>query len=295
MLPPPPRLPEGLHRRMDAAESMQRALASVAAMVSNGEQPPSLVARIACEVGAEIVERLRGPGDDLNSVELSRRYATSRTPVREALMLLEKEGLVTVPPRRRPRVSVLDIRDVREIYRTRSALLEFIAADVARFATDEEVGRLTMIGERMGSAFAAQDFNAYLWANVDFHDLNTLLSRNRTVKRIIDSLLLRTLPLRRLSLSRAEWVANSLEDHLYLIRAYRHRDPNLAAALLRSNHFQALGRIEGLFAAGGGSAATARAEGPDLSTVTPRHQDMPGPRDRRGRPRAGVEEAGAAR
>jgi DNA-binding GntR family transcriptional regulator len=280
---------------MDAAESMRRALASVAAIVSNGEQPPSLVSRIACEVGAEIVERLRAPGDDLNSVELSRRYATSRTPVREALMLLEKEGLVTVPPRRRPRVSVLDIRDVREIYRTRSALLEFIAADVARFATDEEVGRLTMIGERMGSAFAAQDFNAYLWANVDFHDLNTLLSRNRTVKRIIDSLLLRTLPLRRLSLSRAEWVSNSLDDHLYLIKAYRNRDPNLAAALLRSNHIQALNRLEGLLGAGSGAAAWVPCEGgPNLSTVTARHPvAAPPPRERRGRPRAGTEGEGA--
>ena len=44
------------------------------------------------------------PGADLNSVELATRFGTSRTPVREALMLLEKEGLVEIPPRRRPRV-----------------------------------------------------------------------------------------------------------------------------------------------------------------------------------------------
>lgn len=242
-------------KRMSAAESMQRALTTVSAIVSKEQDPPSLVARIASEIGAEIVEGEHAPGDDLNSVELSRRYNTSRTPVREALMLLEKEGLVTVPPRRRPRVNRFDISDVREIYRTRSSLLEFIAADVARFASDAEIEELTRIGERMQIAFEHRDANAYLWANVDFHDLNTLLSRNRTVKRIIDSLLLRTLPLRRISLSRTEWVASSLDDHLYLIKAYRNRDPNLAAALLRSNHIQALTRLEVLLPETGDEAS----------------------------------------
>ena len=216
----------------------------VAAIMNAGDDRPSLVSRIAIELGAEIVECLHGPGADLNSVELSKRYSTSRTPVREALLLLEKEGLVTIPPRRRPRVTRYSAKDVREIYRTRCALLEFIAADVARHATDDDIDVLSGIGDEMRRAYVAEDTNGYVWANVGFHDLNTNLSRNRTVKRIIDSLLLRTLPLRRLSLSRPEWIGQSLQDHLHLIRAYRNRDPNLAAALLRSNHMRSLARLE---------------------------------------------------
>ena len=75
--------------------------------VAEAHDRPSLVTEIACDVGAEILEGIRAPGEDLNSVDLSRRYDTSRTPVREALMLLEKEGLIEVPPRRRPSVMVL--------------------------------------------------------------------------------------------------------------------------------------------------------------------------------------------
>src|SRR3546814_1769546 len=68
------------------------------------ERSDSLVGRIAADVARAITEGRLTPGADLNSVELAARFGTSRTPVREALMLLEKEGLVEIPPRRRPRV-----------------------------------------------------------------------------------------------------------------------------------------------------------------------------------------------
>jgi DNA-binding GntR family transcriptional regulator len=73
-------------------------------------------AEIACEIGAEIVEGAIAPGSDLNTVELARRYQTSRTPVREALILLENEGLVDIEPRRRPRAHAHSIDEVQEIY-----------------------------------------------------------------------------------------------------------------------------------------------------------------------------------
>ena len=251
--------------KMDAKTSMRSAMNAVESTLHVGEDRPSLVSRIAIELGAEIIEGVRPPGADLNSVELSRRYATSRTPVREALLLLESEGIVTITPRRRPRVSEFDIATIRDIYRSRCALLEFIASDVARYATEEDIDALSDIGEQMRRAQLAQDFSAYLWANVSFHALNTVLSRNRIVKQIIDSLLLRTLPLRRLSLSRADAMEQSLDDHLQLIRAYRDRDPNLAAALQRSNHMRSLRRLEGMLAdlsqgavGGGGRSSSAR-------------------------------------
>ncbi|AZQ68315.1 GntR family transcriptional regulator [Silicimonas algicola] len=230
--------------KMTPAVSKQCAAGVVENALNRGEPRPSLVAQIAVDVGADIIEGDYAPGADLNSVDLSQRYTTSRTPVREALLLLEKEGLVTIPPRRRPRVVQFDVHDVREIYRTRCALLEFIASDVARKATDEDIARLEAIACQMATFHERGDNSAYLWSNVGFHDLNTDLSGNRTVKRIIDSLLLRTLPLRRLSLSTPEAIRLSLEDHQLLVRAYKSRDSNLAAAILRSNHMRSLARIE---------------------------------------------------
>ncbi len=228
----------------EGAASLERAKLVIRRIIAEGQDRPSLVARIACDVGAEILENIRKPGDDLNSVDLSRHYQTSRTPVREALMLLEKEGLVEVAPRRRPRVILLSLPEIREIYRARAALLELIAGDVARQASDEDIAELASLVGAMQRHHERGDLSSYIWANVAFHDRNTQIADNRTAKRIIDSLLLRTLPLRRLSLSQPSRMRESLADHVHLVHAYEKRDPNLAAALIRFNHMTALATLE---------------------------------------------------
>jgi DNA-binding GntR family transcriptional regulator len=216
----------------------------VSRIVAEQHDRPSLVSRIACEIGTEIIEGLRLPGDDLNSVDLSRQYRTSRTPIREALLLLEKEGLVDMVPRRRPRVAPLGIDEIREIYRARAALFELVAIDVARSASGTDLENLRIPLRDMEAAHRAQDINSFIWANVAFHDRNTQLANNRTVKRILDTLLLRTLRLGRISLSQPNVMQRSFDDHRRLLQAYQDRDANLAAALVRSNHVNALAAVE---------------------------------------------------
>lgn len=242
--------PQPAARHIKDKRSFERALTVARSIVAERHDRPSLVSKIASEIGAEIIEGLRQPGDDLNSVELSRRYHTSRTPIREALMLLEKEGLVQIPPRRRPRVASLDMDEIREIYRARAALFELIATDVARSATAEDIASLRTILAEMERSWRNNDLNGYVWANVDFYDRNTQLANNRTVKRILDSLLLRTLRLRRLSLSQAGRLQQSFDDHIRLVKAYADRDANLAAALIRSNHINALAALEQCLSSG---------------------------------------------
>jgi DNA-binding GntR family transcriptional regulator len=162
-------------------------------------------------------------------------------------MLLEKEGLVEMPPRRRPRVAALTIKEIRDIYRTRANLLELIAGDIAREASIADIRSLQTMLRAMEVAYKAGDVTAFFWANVDFHERNTELASNRIVKKIIDSLLLRTLPLRRIGLSQPGRLESSYEDHERLFRAYEDRDSILAAALIRSNHIRGLAVLEGLY------------------------------------------------
>jgi DNA-binding GntR family transcriptional regulator len=227
-----------------AVSSLATAEAVVRRIVADHYDRPSLVSSIASKIGAEIIAGYRRPGDDLNTVDLSISYQTSRTPVREALMLLEKERLVEIPPRRRPRVATLSLEEIAEIYVARAALLEIVAANVASHASDAQLEELRGIVERMEAASRSADLDTYLWLNIAFHDLNTQLGRNLTVKRIVESLLLRTLPLRRFSLAQPGGMQHSAEDHIQLIRAYENRDPHLSAAVIRSNHYSALARIE---------------------------------------------------
>jgi len=59
------------------------------------------------------------PGDDMREQELAERYAVSRQPVREALLRLEREHLVTVQPRQGYRVNPISISDARDLLRLR--------------------------------------------------------------------------------------------------------------------------------------------------------------------------------
>ncbi|WP_173930986.1 GntR family transcriptional regulator [Chelativorans sp. Marseille-P2723] len=241
--------PEWVENGAERTESFRNAAAMVRRVVAQRHVRPSLVSELACEIGAEIIEGIRQPGEDLNSVDLSTQYRTSRTPIREALMLLEKEGLVDIPPRRRPRVMKWNASAVRDIYHTRSALLELVVAKVAVTATPEQIDELADQLEIMKADCAARNYSAYLWSNTDFHEKNNRIANNQVVTRILDSLHLRSLSFRKLSLSRPEGIERSCRDHSYLLQAYRDRDPVLAQAIMRSNIAGALKRLEGFLAA----------------------------------------------
>lgn len=229
---------------MTREESLAQAQRVIRSIVASRHDRPSLVAQIASEVGAEIVEAIIPPGYDLNTVELARRYNTSRTPVREALILLENEGLVDILPRRRPRAHVHTMTEISEVYRCRTAMFELMAADLAPKATAEHIELLRGLLKRMEAAAAIGDATAFSWLSVEFHDYDTRASGNQIAKRIHDSLLLRTLAIRRISLSLPDRMARSLEDHVQLVKAYENHDPHLAGAIMRANHMAALAALE---------------------------------------------------
>jgi DNA-binding GntR family transcriptional regulator len=238
---------------MTFAASLAQAQRVIRLIVASRHDRPSLVAEIACEVGAQIVETMIAPGHDLNTVELARRYRTSRTPVREALILLENQGLVDILPRRRPRAHVHTMGEVSEIFRTRTALFELMANELATKVADDHIEPLQGIVAEMKVAAETGDVTAFSWLSLDFHDNETRASGNQTAKRIHDSLLLRTLALRRISLSHPGRMAQSLENHIQLVKAYENHDPNLASALLRANYSAALGFLLPEGPRGGGS------------------------------------------
>ncbi|BCL25536.1 GntR family transcriptional regulator [Streptomyces aurantiacus] len=203
-----------------------------------------LVAQIAEWVGAGVIEGRLQPGQDLNSVELSRRFDTSRTPVREALMLLEQEGLVEMKARRRPRVAAPSLTDIKDIYQVRRQLLSMLAGLLVERATDAELTELRTRVEAMRELADAADVDAYFWSHVLLQERMTEIVGNTTLKQILDSLALRTLMLRHLSLTRPGRLAYSVDDQERLIQACEERDGELASALIAGATVRALRAVE---------------------------------------------------
>ncbi|GHJ41716.1 GntR family transcriptional regulator [Streptomyces sp. TS71-3] len=195
---------------------------------------PSIADEIALAVATEIIEGRLSPGDDLNSVELARSFNSSRTPVREALLVLEREGFVEITARRRPRVARLLLREVRELYNLRAELYSLVSRAVVRMATEADLETLRGHQRALEDAAAQDDVDRYFWVNVQFRNTEADVARDATLRRVLDSLGLRALQLRHLSLAQPGRLDVSVRDHARLLQAYEDRDAELASALTQS-------------------------------------------------------------
>ena len=194
----------------------------------------SLAFTIFQELAVNIVEGRLRPGHEVNSAELARRFNTSRTPVREALLLLEREDLVIIPPRRRPYVSPVALPQVREIYEIRASLYGLVSQLLVERATDEEIHGLAEWQALLAADARRGDVDGYFWHNVGFRNAEASLSKNGELQRRLSSLGLQMHRFRHLSLSLPGRLLHSLADHERLVRAYADRDAALAAAVSRS-------------------------------------------------------------
>jgi DNA-binding GntR family transcriptional regulator len=231
-------------------------------ILENSDRTNPRVSSIAQQIGCSIIEGRLRPGDDLNTVELSKQFHTSRTPVKEALLLLEKEGLVTIPPYRRPCVAQVSLEEVREIYQVRANLLMLTAELIVNTASDEAIASLRAFLLPMREMAAAHDADGVFWASVAFRTREAEICGNKQVRRILDSLGLRTLQLRHLSITLGYLGLRTLQlrhlsitlgythaeqrlsDRERLVSAYEQRDAPLAAALTRAMVLRSLAIIE---------------------------------------------------
>lgn len=208
------------------------------------ERREPLVVQVATWVGLGVIEGRLRPGQDLNSVDLSHRFNSSRTPVREALMLLEQEGLVEIRARRRPRVAAFTPERVRQIYEVREHLLELVGRLVAAKASEEDLADLRQRVQLMRQQADSGDVDGYFWSHVALQERMTVIAGNDTLKGILDSLALRTLILRHASLEKPGRLPDSVAAQEQILQALEAHDADLAAMLLSRATRSAYAAIE---------------------------------------------------
>ncbi|MEV7038284.1 GntR family transcriptional regulator [Amycolatopsis sp. NPDC051061] len=211
-------------------------------MLLDGRADVSLVDRIVEDLARRIIDGSLPPGADVNSVDLARRFSTSRTPIREALLTLQREGLVDIPARRRPRVAPVTLAQARELYEIRASLHALVSELIVARSPDLSV--LASWQAHLRDDAASGDVDAYFWHNVSFRQAEAEVAGNRQLTRLLGSLGLRTLQLRHVSLSLPGRLDRSVADHERLLAAYADGDAALAVALTRSIIMTGLHSIE---------------------------------------------------
>lgn len=121
--------------------------------------------------------RLR-PGTRLSVPQLASQLGVSRSPVREAILRLEREGLATSYPNRGAEVAAPDWNDLRNLYDVREVLEGLVARQAAERADDEDRVRLEALWEEHKRAVAAGDIDQHMDRDLAFHTKLRVTARN---------------------------------------------------------------------------------------------------------------------
>lgn len=136
--------------------------------------PPSLTDKAYAELEERIVTLALPPGQVLSENALAASLGIGRTPIREALQRLAREGLIVILPRRGIMVSEINVRSQLELLRVRRELERLMAQLGARRATAEEKARFKELAKEMD--FCARKDDDVGFMRLD-RELNLLISR----------------------------------------------------------------------------------------------------------------------
>ena len=166
------------------------------------------------------------PGKPIREIELCRRFNISRTPVREALRLLQNNGVVEYIPRRGVQVVELSEQDLIYITDTRTALEVVSAREAALCITPEEVEKLHQLN---GEFLNEQEPVVRGQVDAAFHMTIARISGNPCLVAYIRNLLMRQAMFASSIPMQPQRAAHSYEEHEAIIRGLALHDPELAA------------------------------------------------------------------
>lgn len=176
-----------------------------------------------------IVHNKLRPNQEIVIDQLARELGMSHTPVREALIKLELDGLIRMERHRTPRVSEIRLEDIREMYQVRMLMEGWAASQAALNLTDEQLNALTALLDNALAAAQAHHYDIHLTADLEFHEILIRAVPNELFKRMADAVTDQTLRLRSLVQTVAtEHIEQILAEHHSILAALRARDAELA-------------------------------------------------------------------
>jgi DNA-binding GntR family transcriptional regulator len=177
-------------------------------------------------------------GQPLGEIQLAEAFGRSRTPVREAILKLESEGLAERFPRRGLVVAQVTREEMLELYAVREMLDGLSARLAALGILPTELDRLVWLNDRLRIAVGSGDRNAMIQLNLEFHEAISHASRNLLLQEFLRRIHERQTWARRLEETTMSFPGRGLEavaEHAALIDAIRDRDPEAAERIAREH------------------------------------------------------------
>ncbi len=183
---------------------------------------------------AIIVGKLK-PGEKVSEAKLAEELHISRTPIREAIRMLESEGFVSIIPRRGTIVSEFSLEDLYEYFQIKACLEAFAAASVVDLLTDRDLSKLKRLNEEEMNVIKVGDFSQYLRIHEDFHQTFLTRTGNRKLALLMQQLGFHIRRLEKIFNDHPEIFITCSETHGNLISAFESRDPKRVREIVEQN------------------------------------------------------------
>jgi DNA-binding GntR family transcriptional regulator len=190
-------------------------------------------------LGLDIYDR---PGEiRLDERRLASDLGISRTPVREAMAQLEREGFVRSVPRRGIYVVRKTKAEVIELITAWAALESMAARLITQGASEQQIAKLRAMFATFENGSLHANLDEYSHVNIEFHQTIIRMSCNRVLIDLAENLFAHMRMIRRKTIGESDRADRSIRDHMNIIQAIEARDTGRAEALVRDH---ALGLAE---------------------------------------------------
>ena len=179
----------------------------------------------------------------LDERRLAQDLGVSRTPVREAMAQLEREGFVRSVPRRGVYVVRKSKKEVIEMITAWAALESMAARLITQIASDEEIAQLRKMFAKFENGTLHAKLDEYSEVNIEFHQSIIRMSRNGVLISLAENLFTHMRMIRRKTIGEEDRADRSIRDHMNIIEALERRDTVRAEDLVRQHALGLAGHV----------------------------------------------------
>jgi DNA-binding GntR family transcriptional regulator len=157
----------------------------------------------------------------------------SRTPVRESLRILQAEGLVELIPHKGSYVSQPPLDEIQDMFEVMGVLEGTCARLATQNMNEKDFKNIEALHLELEKHYGNRDHEAYLSTNSDLHVLIQDLTGNKILKDVINGLRRKILLYRHRQLYHLDRFDQSVQEHRYILEAFRKRDAFLAETCMK--------------------------------------------------------------
>ncbi|HVW49105.1 MAG TPA: GntR family transcriptional regulator [Trinickia sp.] len=180
----------------------------------------------------------------LDEKEVAEALGVSRTPVREAMTLLEQQGFLRTVPRRGVYILRKTKREIVDMIHMWAALESMAARLATLSASAEDLAALRRLFDAFCEAAPSAHVDAYSEANLAFHQSLVELSGSHLLIEAVRNIFVHVRAIRRTTIARGDRASRSIAEHMRIIEALEARDTELAERLVRQHSLDLAAFVE---------------------------------------------------